>query len=79
MKQDILASGEFYHLFNRANSQKDKLFFQTRNYYYFPNNWGQNKNNWNNWGQIGSNNWGQQITGVITGVRVKLTPILNTK
>jgi len=26
MKQDALVAGEFYHLFNRANSQTDKLF-----------------------------------------------------
>ena len=39
MKQDRLVTGEFYHLFNRANSQKDKLFFQTRNYHYFLQKW----------------------------------------
>ena len=30
---------EFYHLFNRANSQSDKLFFQERNYRYFLQQW----------------------------------------
>ena len=30
---------EFYHLFNRANSQSDKLFYQERNYRYFLQKW----------------------------------------
>lgn len=32
-------AGEFYHFFNRANSQADKLFCQERNYSYFLNLW----------------------------------------
>ena len=31
--------GEFYHFFNRANSQSDKLFYQERNYRYFLKLW----------------------------------------
>lgn len=34
-----LATGEFYHFFNRANSQTDKLFYQERNYRYFLKLW----------------------------------------
>jgi len=30
---------EFYHIFNRANSQADKLFFQERNYCFFLDKW----------------------------------------
>ena len=33
--------GEFYHFFNRANSQADRLFFQNRNYDYFLRKWGE--------------------------------------
>lgn len=32
-------AGEFYHFFNRANSQTDKLFYQERNYRYFLKLW----------------------------------------
>lgn len=32
-------AGEFYHFFNRANSQTDKLFYQERNYQYFLQLW----------------------------------------
>ncbi|NOQ13382.1 MAG: transposase [Methyloprofundus sp.] len=39
MHQDDLISGEFYHLFNRANSQTDQLFYQARNYHYFLQQW----------------------------------------
>jgi len=42
MKPDYFAplvAGEFYHLFNRANSQQDSLFFQDRNYRYFLQKW----------------------------------------
>ena len=31
--------GEFYHIYNRANSRTDKLFFQERNYRYFLKKW----------------------------------------
>jgi len=34
-----LVAGEFYHFFNRANSQSDKLFYQDRNYRYFLKLW----------------------------------------
>jgi putative transposase len=34
-----LIQGEFYHFFNRANSQNDKLFYQQRNYRYFLKLW----------------------------------------
>ncbi|MCP4702319.1 MAG: hypothetical protein GY862_36485, partial [Gammaproteobacteria bacterium] len=34
-----LIEGGFYHLFNRANSQTDKLFYQERNYRYFLKKW----------------------------------------
>ena len=34
-----LVAGEFYHFFNRANSQTDKLFYQDRNYRYFLKLW----------------------------------------
>ena len=34
-----LVAGEFYHFFNRANSQTDKLFYQERNYRYFLRLW----------------------------------------
>lgn len=34
-----LVPGEFYHFFNRANSQADKLFYQERNYSYFLKLW----------------------------------------
>jgi putative transposase len=34
-----LVAGEFYHFFNRANSQTDKLFYQERNYSYFLRLW----------------------------------------
>ncbi|MCX7109988.1 MAG: hypothetical protein NTX45_07645 [Proteobacteria bacterium] len=33
--------GEFYHFFNRANSQDDRLFYQDRNYAYFLRKWGE--------------------------------------
>ncbi len=40
MKKNIpFENGEFYHVFNRANSQADKLFFQERNYVYFLDKW----------------------------------------
>ncbi len=40
MKHNIpFVTGEFYHVFNRANSQTDKLFFQERNYVYFLEKW----------------------------------------
>ena len=38
-KNTPLAIGEFYHFFNRANSQNDKLFYQERNYAYFLKLW----------------------------------------
>ncbi len=34
-----LIQGEFYHFFNRANSQTDLLFYQERNYGYFLEKW----------------------------------------
>lgn len=34
-----LVAGEFYHLFNRANTQTDKLFHRERNYHYFLEKW----------------------------------------
>ncbi len=34
-----LVAHEFYHIFNRANSQADKLFFQERNYCFFLDKW----------------------------------------
>ena len=34
-----LVEGEFYHFFNRANTQTDKLFYQERNYSYFLKLW----------------------------------------
>jgi putative transposase len=34
-----LVAKEFYHFFNRANSQTDKLFYQERNYRYFLKLW----------------------------------------
>ncbi len=37
--RDPLIPGEFYHFYNRANSQRDKLFFQERNYDYFLRKW----------------------------------------
>ena len=39
MHQDDFITGEFYHLFNRANSQTDQLFYQPRNYHYFLQQW----------------------------------------
>lgn len=39
MDKAPLISGEFYHLFNRANSHNDKLFYQDRNYRYFLQKW----------------------------------------
>ena len=40
MRLDIpFVTGEFYHVFNRANSPADKLFFQERNYVYFLEKW----------------------------------------
>ncbi len=38
-KNTSLVAGEFYHFFNRANSQTDKLFYQERNYSYFLKLW----------------------------------------
>lgn len=40
MHQDDFITGEFYHIFNRANSQTDLLFYQTRNYRFFLQRWG---------------------------------------
>ncbi len=37
--QAPLLPGEFYHLFNRANTQGEKLFPQERNYRYFLQKW----------------------------------------
>lgn len=37
--QAPLIPGEFYHLFNRANTQGEKLFPQERNYLYFLQKW----------------------------------------
>jgi REP element-mobilizing transposase RayT len=31
----VLEAGGFYHIYNRANSKKDLLFAENRNYYYF--------------------------------------------
>jgi REP element-mobilizing transposase RayT len=31
----LFASGHFYHVYNRANTSTDKLFFQEKNYTYF--------------------------------------------
>jgi REP element-mobilizing transposase RayT len=39
MDKAPLVTGEFYHLFNRANSHNDKLFYQDRNYRYFLQKW----------------------------------------
>jgi putative transposase len=39
MTNTPLIKGEFYHFFNRANSQSDKLFYQERNYRYFLKLW----------------------------------------
>ena len=39
MHQDDFITGEFYHLFNRANSQTDQLFYQPCNYHYFLRQW----------------------------------------
>jgi len=36
-----LVPGQFYHFFNRANTQADRLFFQDRNYEFFLRKWGE--------------------------------------
>ncbi len=38
-KNTPLVAGEFYHFFNRANTQTDKLFYQERNYSHFLKLW----------------------------------------
>jgi REP element-mobilizing transposase RayT len=37
--QDLFTAGKFYHVFNRANSPQDKLFYQEKNYAFFLKKW----------------------------------------